>query len=118
MIAPLRTVLVKRPDQHFVVDDPLAWHYTDHPNLSLAQQEHDALVALLQQAGAEVIYHHAAQPGRADSIFVFDPALVTDHGAIILSMGKFQRRGEEASMASCLQSLAIPILYTLHGEAH
>lgn len=47
MIAWLRTVLVKRPDESFVVGDPLAWHYTDQPDLAIAQQEHDALVALL-----------------------------------------------------------------------
>ena len=57
MFTPLRTVLVKRPDQAFAVDNLVAWHYTDHPDLAIAQQEHDALVALLQQAGAEVIYH-------------------------------------------------------------
>src|SRR5262249_16284792 len=52
-----------------------------------------------------------------DAIFVFDPALVTDHGAIILSMGKSQRRGEEIVMARRFEALGIPLLYTLQGEA-
>ncbi len=117
MIAPLQKVLLKRPEEAFAVDDPVAWHYTERPNLLEAQQEHDNLAALLRQAGAEVIYSDAPQPDRADAIFVFDPALVTEHGAIILSMGKLQRRGEEAAMAHCLEQLGIPILYTLHDEA-
>jgi dimethylargininase len=117
MIAPLHKVLVKRPDEAFVVDDPEAWHYTGHPNLPAARQEHDNLVALLRQAGSEVVYHDEPQPEHADAIFVFDPAIVTDHGAIILSMGKPQRRGEEAAMVRCLEALGVPILYTLHGEA-
>ncbi len=117
MIAPLRSVLVKRPDNAFAIDDPAAWHYADRPDLALAQQEHDALVALLQAAGAEVITHDEPQPEHADAIYVFDPALVTDHGAIILSMGKPQRRGEEAVMARRLEALGIPVLYTLQGEA-
>ncbi len=117
MIAPLRTVLVKRPEEAFAVEDPVAWHYTARPELAIAQQEHDALVALLQHAGAEVIYHDEPQPHRADAIFAFDPALVTDHGAIILSMGKAQRRGEEAAMARRFEKLGVPLLYTLHGEA-
>lgn len=117
MIAPLRTVLVKRPDEAFAVNDPAAWHYTARPDLALAQQEHDALVELLRQSGAEVIYHDEHQPQHADAIFAFDPALVTDHGAIILSMGKPQRRGEEAVMARRFEALDIPIHYTLHGEA-
>ncbi|MDX1523247.1 MAG: arginine deiminase family protein, partial [Anaerolineae bacterium] len=54
---------------------------------------------------------------RADSIFVFDPAIITDRGAIILRMGKALRRGEEAAMTRRLEALDIPIYYTLHGDA-
>src|SRR5579875_4121691 len=64
-----------------------------------------------------VIYHNKAQPDHADAIFTFDPTLITDAGAVILSMGKQQRRGEEAVMAQRLQEIGVPILYTLHGEA-
>ena len=117
MVTPLRAVLVKRPDEAFAVNDPVAWHYAGRPDLAVAQQEHDALVALLCQGGAEVIYHDESQPGHADAIFTFDPAIVTDHGAIILSMGKSQRRGEEAAMARRLEELGVPLLYTLHDEA-
>ena len=117
MIAPLRIVLVRRPDETFAVNDPVAWHYTARPDLKVAQQEHDGLVALLRQGGAEVVYHNEPQPDHADAIFAFDPALVTDHGAIILSMGKSQRRGEEAAMAHRFEQLGVPILYTLQGDA-
>jgi dimethylargininase len=117
MIAPLHTVLVKRPDSAFAVQDPSVWHYTARPDLDSAQEEHDGLVALLRQAGVEVLYHDQEQPGRADAIYVFDPAIVTDHGAIILQMGKALRRGEEAAMARQMEALGIPIHYTLHGAA-
>ena len=117
MIAPLRTVLVKRPDEAFAVDDPQEWHYTGRPRLEAARQEHDALVELLRQGGAEVVFHDEPQPGCADAIFVFDPALVTEAGAIMLAMGKQQRRGEEAAMARCFEKLGVPVLYTLQGEA-
>jgi N-dimethylarginine dimethylaminohydrolase len=117
MVAPLRRVLVKRPDEHFAVADPAAWHYAGRPDLEGAQAEHDALVALLRQGGAEVLYHDEKQLERADAIFAFDPALVTDEGALMLSMGKPQRRGEEAVMARRFEELGIPILATLHDEA-
>ncbi len=117
MFAPLRRVLVKRPDEAFAVEDPAAWHYTSRPDVPRAQQEHDALVALLRQGGAEVLYHEEPQPTRADAIFTFDPALVTDEGAVLLSMGKAQRRGEEAAMGRRFAELDIPILYTLHDDA-
>jgi N-dimethylarginine dimethylaminohydrolase len=117
MIAPLRRVLVKRPEPAFAVEDPARWHYLARPRLEIAQQEHDALVAHLRQAGAEVLYHDELQPDHADAIFVFDPALITDRGAIILKMGKELRRGEEAVMARRLEAVGLPVLATLHGPA-
>jgi dimethylargininase len=116
MISPLRKVLVKRPDAAFAVRDPARWNYSDRPNLKAAQGEHDALVSILRQGGAEVLYHDQDQPGRADAIYVFDPAIVTDAGAIILSMGKDLRRGEENAMTQRLQDLGVPVHYRLHGE--
>src|SRR5881409_3766778 len=112
----LRTVLVRRPDASFGRADPKRWGYEAKPNLAAARREHDRLVDLLKQSGVEVRYHEAPQPGRADSIFVHDPAIVTDRGALILRMGKPLRRGEEDAMAEALGRLAVPVLATLHGE--
>lgn len=117
MIAPLRRVLVKRPDSAFAVDDPKLWNYTGRPDLEAAQREHDAFAEILRGAGAEVLYHSEAQPHRADSIYVTDPSLMTDRGAVILKMGKDLRRGEETALARCYESLGIPIVFTLHGDA-
>src|SRR5260370_1828403 len=108
MVAPLRTVLVKRPDAAFAVEDPLAWHYSNRPDLAIAQQEHDALVNLLHQDGAEVLYHDEPQPNHADAIYTFYPAIVTDHRPIILSMGNPHHRRHDATMPRPLQQLAIP----------
>ena len=117
MIEPLRRVLVKRPDEAFAVDDPARWHYTSRPNLEEARREHDAFVEILAGAGAEVIDHPEPQPDRADAIFVFDPAIVTDRGAVILRMGKELRRGEEAAMARRLQEIGVPILAEIQAPA-
>lgn len=117
MVEPLRRVLVRRPDHTFAMADPVRWHYTNRPDWEIACQEHDALVAILCQAGAEVVYHEEFLPDHADAIFVHDPAIVTDKGAVILKMGKALRQGEEVAMAQCFEKLGIPILYALHGEA-
>lgn len=117
MFDPLRRVLVKRPDEAFAVEDPERWHYTSRPDLDEARREHDALVAILTGAGAEVIDHPEPQPDRADSIYVFDPALITDRGAVILRMGKELRRGEEAAMARRLEEIGVPVLAELRGDA-
>jgi N-dimethylarginine dimethylaminohydrolase len=117
MVEPLRRVIVRRPDEAFGMADPATWHYTARPNLAIAQAEHDALVAVLQQAGVEVIFHDRPQPERADAIFVHDPVIVSDRGAILLSMGKSLRQGEEAAISETLKAIGVPIHYTLHGEA-
>jgi len=117
MVEPLRRVLVKRPDEAFAVDDPQKWHYAARPDLEIARREHDALVDILRQAGAEVLYHDESQPDHADAIYVHDPAIVADEGAVILSMGKVLRQGEEAALALRLEELGVPVCYTLHGDA-
>ncbi len=117
MVDPLRRVLVRRPDEAFQVDDPEPWHYAARPDLAAARREHDALVDLLRGAGAEVVYHDAPLPGRADAIYVFDPVLVTDAGAVALRMGKALRRGEEAALAARLEALGVPLFFALEGEA-
>jgi dimethylargininase len=117
MVDPLRRVLVKRPEACFAVEDPEAWHYQGRPDLAAARREHDALAEILRAAGAEVLHHDEPQEDRADAIFVFDPALVTDHGAILLRMGKEKRLGEEAAMGRRLAALGIPVLATLEGDA-
>jgi len=117
MVAPLRRVIVRRPDVAFGSADPIAWHYTAQPNLFAAQQEHDRIVNILRTEGVEVLYHDAPLPKHADAIFVHDPILITDHGAIVLRMGKALRRGEEDAIADMVKTLGIPILYQLHGDA-
>ncbi len=117
MVAPLRRVLVKRPDEHFAVDDPVPWHYGGRPDLQSALEEHGAFVALLRQQGVEVFFHDEPQHGRADAIFVHDPALVTDAGAVILRPGKRLREGEEVAITRRLESLGVPVAYALQGEA-
>ena len=111
----LRRVLVRRPDESFAVDDPATWNYASRPDLPRAQAEHDALVATLEEAGCEVIRHDAPQPGRADAIFVCDPAILTDRGAVLLRMGKDLRRGEED--ARRFEEIGVPIAGRLEGDA-
>ncbi len=117
MVAPLRRVLVRRPDEAFGNADPARWHYTARPDLEEARREHDVLTELLRSAGAEVIEHSEPQPDRADAIYVFDPALITDRGAILLRMGKALRRGEEEALGRRLQEIGVPLLPALQGEA-
>lgn len=118
MIAPLRRVVVRRPDDALGSCDPAAFHYASPPDLARAQAQHDAFVALLERAGAEVLRHEAPLPEHADAIFVHDPVIVTRAGTISLRMGKSLREGEEQALADFLKETAgVPVLARLSGAA-
>jgi dimethylargininase len=117
MVEPLKRVLVRRPDEAFGNADPARWHYVSQPDLEKARAEHDALVDTLRGAGCEVLYHQTELPEHADAIFTHDPVIVTDEGSIILRMGKIERRGEEAAIATTVEDFGVPTLATLEGEA-
>ena len=109
MVAPLRDVLVHRPDAAFgrAFDDPL--HGFLHPvDLALAQREHDAFVDLLTLLGVTV-HHLDAKPMSPDLVYTFDPLLVTDAGAIPLRPGKPGRRGEPALLEAWTTARGIPV---------
>ncbi len=113
MVGELQYVLVKQPDQNFGNADCKTWHYTEAINLSHAKEEHEALVRILQAQGAKIFYHFEDMPALADSIFVHDPVLMTDFGAVLLRMAKPLRQGEEQFMQRKLEELKIPILATI-----
>ncbi len=117
MVAPLRRVLVRTPDAAFATADPAVWHYTARPDLLQARQEHETLVQLLSDTGAEVIRHDEPLDGLADAIYVHDPVLVSDRGAVLLRMGKPLRRGEEEAIGRRLEAVGVPIHYRLTGDA-
>jgi N-dimethylarginine dimethylaminohydrolase len=109
MTAPLRSVLVHRPDAAFgaAFDDPL--HAFRHPvDLATAQAEHDAYTDLLADLGVWV-HRLVAHTDDPDLIYTFDPALVTDAGAILLRPGKPNRSGEPRIVRRWLANAGIPI---------
>lgn len=117
MVTSLKKVLVRKPDATFGSANPEIWHYTQKPDLQKALDEHQKIVDILQFEDAEVVYHDEPLPFHADAIFVHDPAIVTDFGAIIFKMGKSLRHGESAAIKNTLIALNIPILCELSGSA-
>lgn len=117
MTAPLRRVLMRRPGPEMAAADPARWHYTSAIDLEEARGAHDAFADALRAWDVEVLYHEEPLPEHADSVFVFDPALVTDRGTLLLSMGKELRRGEEEPLARTLQACGVPICGRLEGAA-
>jgi len=113
MVAPLRRVMMKRPDSTMANARPEQWNYKGPLKLERLQADHDALTERIRAAGAEVIFLDEAPGKLADSVFTHDPSMVTKQGAIILRMGKWLRRGEESIHAGFYRSQGIPILGTI-----
>jgi N-dimethylarginine dimethylaminohydrolase len=110
MVAPLRDVLMRRPGPKFgaAFDEP-AHGFRHAVDLDLARRQHDALCDLLTRLGVAV--HMLDEDGLgADAVYVFDPLVITDRGAIPLRSGKPTRRGEEAALEDWTRAQAIASL--------
>ena len=117
MVGRLRRVVMRRPGEAMAAADPVEWHYTGEIDLEEARRAHDAFADALRAWDVEVLYHEEPLPDHSDSVFVFDPVLVTDRGTLVLSMGKKKRRGEEEPLARALQDCGVPVFGRLDGAA-
>ncbi len=110
MTAPLRAVLVKRPGTAFgaAFADP-AHGFLRPVDLARAQREHDGLRAMLEALGV-LVHELGVETASPDLVYTFDPALVTDRGAVLLRSGKANRRGEEEALGGWLAAHGIPRL--------
>jgi N-dimethylarginine dimethylaminohydrolase len=104
-------ILVRPPSPEDVVSwERLGWRAAPEPERLAV--EHERFRALLVEAGADVIVA-AGEPGNLDSIYVYDPVLITPHGAILLRPGKPGRRGEPDALAP---DLPVPVSGRLDGD--
>src|SRR5688572_17306949 len=94
MSAPLRSVLVRRPAPPRGDDDWRRCGYLHPVDHARTEREHAAFRAFLAGAGAEVVEAGPDPAGELDAVFVFDPSIVTDRGAIVCRPGKPERLAE------------------------
>jgi dimethylargininase len=86
------------------------------PDRMAAQAEHEALRALLEAEGAEVVVSEH-DPGNPDAIYVYDPVLVGDSGAALLRPGKDGRVGEPGAIAASLHAAGVPVASRMAAPA-
>jgi N-dimethylarginine dimethylaminohydrolase len=116
MTAPLRRVLLRAPS----VNDHRSWReygWRAEPDPVAIAREHEALCELLAAAGAEVVLAEAPLADDPDAIYVFDPAVIADRGAVLLRPGKAERRREPESLATDLARAGVPIAGRLESPA-
>lgn len=116
MSAPLRRVLVRAPR----AEDAVAWRaygWRAEPDPVRMAAEHEAFRGLLAEAGAEVILGETPVALNPDHIYAYDPALVSDRGAILLRPGKEGRRAEPDALGADLVEAGVPIAARLEAPA-
>jgi N-dimethylarginine dimethylaminohydrolase len=116
MTASLRRVLVRSPRG----EDRAAWRaygWRAEPDPARMAEEHEAFCALLAEAGAEVVLGQTPIGLCPDQIYVHDPALVTDRGAVLLRPGKEGRRIEVDAMAVDMVEAGVPMAAKLEAPA-
>jgi dimethylargininase len=114
LVAPLRRVLVRAPDPPALA----RWRefgWLAEPDPAIAAEQHEALCELLRAAGAEVVYAGSDVGEDPDAVYVFDPVIVSDRGALLLRPAKEGRRGEPSAMAEDLRAFGVPVVFEM-GE--
>jgi len=86
------------------------------PDPAAIAREHEAFCAILEAAGAEVVLAESAAEGNPDAIYTYDPALVSDEGALLLNPGKKIRRAEPTTLGEDLERAGVPIAGRLSGS--
>ena len=110
MTAPLRDVLMSRPGEAFgrAFDDP-AHGFLRPVDLAAAQREHETFVDVLSGLGVTVhLLDASVGESDPDLVYVFDPILVIDAGAIPLRPGKPNRSREPAILEAWSTANGIP----------
>jgi len=116
MTAPLRRVLVRAPDPPALAGwREYGWRAAPDP--AGIAREHEAFCSLLAGAGAEVLFAENRVVGNPDAIYVYDPALVSDRGAVLLRPGKPGRRNEVEALEQELTRHGVPTAARLSGGA-
>jgi len=112
---PMSLVLLKHPRDAFISEAVIAsqWQrlgFIAPPDLPKACEEFDALVDLLQSAGAEIRLLPRDEATSLDSLYARDASIMCDRGAIVCRMGKAARSTETAAQEQALLQMSVPVL--------
>jgi len=117
----IKTLLLKHPKDAFMSQEYIQsqWkelNYLASPDYDKALKEYDNFVEYLKKSIPEIYYLPQNDKAGLDSIYVHDPVIITNKGAILCNMGKEKRRAEPSAAGEFLLELGIPILGSISGE--
>jgi N-dimethylarginine dimethylaminohydrolase len=117
----IKSLLLKHPKDAFLSQDNIQsqWkelNYLASPDYDKALKEYDNFVEYLKESISDIYYLPQNDKAGLDSIYVHDPVIITNKGAILCNMGKEKRRAEPSAAGEFLLELGIPILGSITGE--
>jgi N-dimethylarginine dimethylaminohydrolase len=114
MVAPLRWALVRMPGPELTREACAAYGLERIPDPERARAEQASFLDILRSRGVALDF--LEEGASVTCAATFDPALVTDEGAVILTSGRLERRPETFPMARRLLELGIPIIGWVGGD--
>jgi dimethylargininase len=108
MTRTLKRVLV-RPPRLAGFESWRDYGWRAEPDPEALASEHDAFCEALTAGGADIVEATTELAGDPDSIYVFDAAIVSDDGGIVLRPGKAGRVVEADAIATDLEHAGVPI---------
>jgi arginine deiminase len=114
-VGEIKSLLLKHPREAFIAQENIddQWidlNYLGRPNFGKAVEEYENFVALLQKIVPEIHYLPQNDKTGLDSLYVHDPVMITEHGAILCRMGKELRKEEPLAVGEFLNGRVVPIL--------
>jgi N-dimethylarginine dimethylaminohydrolase len=121
MYAPIRRMALKHPRQAFISQENLEaqWQslfYFDCPDFENSLAEYEKFVSVLEQFDFEIHYAPVDETTSLDSLYVHDPLVISERGAILCSMGKAARASEPAAAEKYLQEMDVPVIGRISGK--
>jgi N-dimethylarginine dimethylaminohydrolase len=108
MTRPLRRVLV-RPPAPSALARWREYGWRNEPDAARISAEHEAFRAAIAAAGVDVVVAEP-DPENPDAVYVYDPALVAPHGAVVLRPGKTGRLAEAALIERDLEAAGVSVV--------
>ncbi len=115
MVAPLVSVALRKPGNEMLNANIEKWHYAKELIPAKLQAQYQDFVALIEKSGAEILWLNNNDDGLSDSVFTYDPSLVTPAGAILMNPGKLLRKDEVALHQSFYDECGIDVIGSIHA---
>lgn len=121
MYAPIRRMALKHPRQAFIDQKNLEaqWQslfYFGCPDFENSLAEYEKFVGVLEQFDFEIHYAPVDETTSLDSLYVHDPLVISERGAILCNMGKAARAPEPVAAEKYLQEMGVPVIGRIAGS--